>query len=33
MSATLRIEELMKNKHLFKQKVPKIDIEARQFPV
>jgi len=29
MSATLRVEEFLSNKHLFKQKVPTIDIEAR----
>lgn len=33
MSATLQLNELIDNKNLFRFKVPKIDVETRQFPV
>ncbi|XP_003705127.3 putative ATP-dependent RNA helicase kurz [Megachile rotundata] len=33
MSATLRVEELVENDRLFKQKPPVLSVESRQFPV
>ena len=33
MSATLKIEDFLNNKNLFKNKIPIIEIKVRTFPV